>query len=132
MSYYSGRDGSLVYNNKVIAKVSEWSITGTVEALSTTVLGQRNESYVPGNMDASGSATIFYYLDAPVTLISKIFRVRTVSTDPEIFTMNLRYSSKTINFNCVITQAALSCKTGEVMQAGIDFKVTDGFTALVL
>lgn len=132
MSYYSGRDGSLVYNNKVIAKVSEWSISASVEALPTTTLGKRNESYVPGNMDASGGATILYYADAPVTLINKVFRVNTVSTDPEIFTMKLQYSTKTINFNCVITQASLSCKTGDVMQASIDFKVTDGFSALVL
>lgn len=132
MSYYSGRDGSLVYNNSVIAKVSEWSITANVDALTTTTLGQRNETYVPGNMDASGGATIFYYADSPVTLINKVFRVNTVTTDPEVFVMKLRYGDKTINFNCVITQAALNCKTGEVMQASIDFKVTGGFTGLVL
>lgn len=132
MSYYSGRDGSLVYNNKVIAKVSEWSISANVDALSTTTLGQRNESYVPGNTDASGGATIFYYDDAPVALINKVFRVNTVNTDPEIFTMKLQFGTKTINFNCIITQASLSCKTGDVMQARIDFKVTDGFSALAL
>lgn len=132
MTYFSGRDGSLVYNNQVIAKVSEWAITANVAALTTTVLGQRNENFVPGNLDADGSAVVLYYLDAPVNLINKVFRVNTDTTDPAILSMRLRYGGNTINFNCIITSAELTCTVGEVMQATVSFKVTNGFTGLTL
>jgi len=132
VTYFSGRDGSLVYNNLVVAKVSEWAITANVAALTTTVLGQRNENYVPGNLDADGSATIFYYLDAPVNLINKVFRANTDTSDPAVLNMKLRYGKNTINFNCIITSAELTCTVWEVMQANVSFKVTNGFTGLIL
>jgi hypothetical protein len=79
MTYYSGKDGSLslvtTSATTAIAKVSNWSISATVDTLETTVLTESDRSYVPGLRTISGSATIFYYDSMrPVSLLERIVK----------------------------------------------------------
>jgi hypothetical protein len=127
MTYYSGKDGSLslVTNNvaTAIAKVSNWSMSATVDTLETTVLTESDRSYVPGLRTISGSATIFYYDDAPKSLLERIIKTTAVS-ESDILIIKLGWGTKFIQGDCIITSAELNCAVGEVMQATIQFQFT--------
>jgi len=134
MTYYTGRDGALRLDGVTIAKVTEWSISASVDALRTTPLGHSNESYIAGNTDADGSATILYYIEgtvsAPEALVNKVINTGNAPSAP--VTLTLIYGNRQIKFACIITQVAISCRTGDVMEARINYKVTDGFTVAMV
>ena len=123
MTYYSGKDGTLTYNSSSVAKVSNWSISATVDTLETTVLSESDRSYVPGLRTMSGSATIFYYDDAPKSLLERIIKTTAVS-ESDILIIKLGWGAKFIQGDCIITSAELNCAVGEVMQATIQFQFT--------
>ena len=139
MTYYSGKDGTLTYNGTVVAKVSNWSISATVDTLETTVLADGDRTYVPGLRTVSGSATIFYYDDAPKSLLERIIKNSAVSESDILViklgwgvTSNPLISTKFIQGSCIITSAELSCAVGEVMQASIQFQFTGAPTGVTL
>jgi hypothetical protein len=126
MNYYSGKDGALTYGGMAIAKISNWSISATVDALETTVLSENDRTYVPGLRTISGSATIFYYevagvASSPNKLLGNIIKKDAV-TESDRVEIILHWGGKRIRGNCVITSAELSCAVGEVMQASIQFQ----------
>ena len=128
MTYYSGKDGTLTYNGSSVAKVSNWSISSTVDTLETTVLTESDRSYVPGLRTISGSATIFYYDEpnvpaAPKSLLERIIKPGAVS-ESDILVIKLGWGTKFIQGDCIITSAELNCAVGEVMQATIQFQFT--------
>ena len=129
MTYSSGKDGSLSLVNSssnvatAIAKVSNWSLSATVDTLETTVLSESDRSYVPGLRTISGSATVFYYDDAPKSLLERIIKPGAVS-ESDILVIKLGWGNKFIQGDCIITSAELNCAVGEVMQATIQFQFT--------
>ena len=131
MTFYSGKDGTLTYNGTAVAKVSNWSVSSTVDTLETTVLTESDRNYVPGLRTLSGSATIFYYDDAAVPLLQRILKTTAVS-EADILVIKLGWGSKSIQGSCVITSAELSCAVGEVMQASVQFQFTGAPTGVVL
>ena len=139
MTYYSGKDGTLTYNGTVVAKVSNWSISATVDTLETTVLADGDRTYVPGLRTISGSATIFYYDDAPKPLLERIIKSSAV-IESDILVIKLGWgvtssplvSTKFIQGSCIITSAELNCAVGEVMQASIQFQFTGAPTGVTL
>lgn len=131
MSYFSGRDGSLFVGGTQVARVQNWSISNTVDSLEVTDLGDAARAYVPGLKAATGSATIFYYLDTPATLLSRVIRT-TSTSESDIVSMSLRWGSKRLDFSAVVTQGDVTCNTGEVMQAQISFTVTGDMTTVTL
>ena len=131
MAFSSGRDGSLYVDGTKVARVSNWSLSGSVEALEVTNLGDNERSFTPGLKSSQGSATIFYYDDAPKVLISKVFKTG-AATDADMVQLSLRWSKKKIDVNAFITQADVSCQVGSVMQANISFQVTGNYKELEL
>jgi hypothetical protein len=131
MTYYSGKDGNLTYNGSSVAKVSNWSISSAVDTLETTVLTDSDRSYVPGLRTISGSATVFYYDNAPVSLLERVVKTAVVS-ESDILAIKLGWGTKLIQGNCIITSAELSCAVGEVMQASIQFQFTGAPTGVTL
>ena len=131
MTYYSGKDGTLTYNGSSVAKVSNWSISSTVDTLETTILTESDRSYVPGLRTISGSATIFYYDDAPVSLLERVVKTAVVN-ESDILTIKLGWGAKLIQGACIITSAELNCAVGEVMQASIQFQFTGAPTGVTL
>lgn len=131
MTYYSGKDGKVTYDGKLVAKVSNWSFSSSVDTLETTALKDSDRSYVPGLRQCSGSATIFYYdntavsptATAPKPLLERIVGTGSV-TENDIIGIKLGWGGKTIDGNVIITSAELSCAVGEVMQANIQFQFT--------
>ena len=131
MTYYSGKDGTLTYNGSSVAKVSNWSLSATVDTLETTPLSESDRSYVPGLRTISGSATVFYYDDAPKSLLERVVKTAVVS-ESDILTIKLGWGTKLIQGACIITSAELNCAVGEVMQASIQFQFTGAPTGVTL
>jgi hypothetical protein len=131
MTYYSGKDGTLTYNGSSVAKVSNWSFSSSVDALETTAISESERSYVPGLRQATGSATIFYYDDAPKPLLQRIIGTSAVS-ESDILALKLGWGGKYVQGNVIITSGELNCSVGEVMQATIQFQFTGALTGVTL
>lgn len=131
MSYLSGKDGKLIYNGVLLAKVANWSLTANVDALEVTSLADVARDYTPGLKAASGSCTVWYYDNAPVSLLSKVVRTG-APTDADILTMQLGFGAKSVTFKCLLTSAALSMSVGEVLQAQVSFNVCGDLSGVAL
>ena len=131
MTYYSGKNGTLTYNGSSVAKVSNWSFSSSVDALETTAISDFDRSYVPGLRQATGSATIFYYDDAPKPLLERIIGTSAVS-ESDILSLQLGWGSKYVQGNVIITSGELSCAVGEVMEATVQFQFTGTATGVSL
>jgi hypothetical protein len=131
MTYYSGKNGTLTYNGNSVAKVSNWSFSSSVDTLETTAISDSERSYVPGLRQATGSATIFYYDDAPKPLLERIIGTSAVS-ESDILSLKLGWGSKYVQGNVIITSGELSCAVGEVMQATVQFQFTGVVTGVSL
>jgi hypothetical protein len=129
--YYSGRDGKLTFNGTQLAKVTSWGISANIEALETTVLSDNSRTYTPGIRDASGSCSVLYYDNAPVSLIQRAIGIAS-PTDLDKYRMILGFGDKAIEFDCIITSAELACSVGEIMTANVQFTVTGDFASLTL
>ena len=131
MTYYSGKNGTLTYNGNSVAKVSNWSFSSSVDTLETTAISDSERSYVPGLRQATGSATIFYYDDAPKPLLERIIGTSAVS-EFDILSLKLGWGSKYVQGNVIITSGELNCAVGEVMQATVQFQFTGTATGVSL
>ena len=131
MTYYSGKDGTLTYNGSSVAKVSNWSFSSSVDTLETTAISDTDRSYVPGLRQYSGSATIFYYDDAPKHLLQRIIGTSAVS-ESDTLALKLGWGGKYVQGNVIITSGELNCAVGEVMQATIQFQFTGTLTGVTL
>ena len=131
MTYYSGKDGTLTYNGSSVAKVSNWSFSSSIDTLETTAISDSDRSYVPGLRQYSGSATVFYYDDAPKALLQRIIGTSAVS-ESDILALKLGWGGKYVQGNVIITSGELNCAVGEVMQATIQFQFTGTLTGVTL
>ena len=132
MAFFSGRDGSLYADGVKLARVSNWSLSSTVEALEVTDLGDDSRDYTPGLKSATGSASIFYYDDAPVPLLQHVIKTGPVTDATDKVALSLRWGNKKIDVNAIMTSASLTCQVGAVMQADIDFSVCGDYSDVVL
>jgi hypothetical protein len=131
MTYYSGKDGTLTYNGNSVAKVSNWSFSSSIDTLETTAISDSDRSYVPGLRQYSGSATVFYYDDAPKPLLQRIIGTSAVS-ESDILALKLGWGGKYVQGNVIITSGELNCSVGEVMQATIQFQFTGALSGVTL
>ena len=129
--FYSGRDGSLIADGVRIARVSDWSLSSSVEALETTDLGMNERTYTPGLKSANGTCTVFYHDDDPKLLLNRVIKTGGTS-DADQIKLSLVWGNKKINFEALITQASLSCQVGAVMQVSISFNMTGNYESLRL
>ena len=129
--YFSGRDGSLYAEGVRLARVSNWSLSSTVEALETTDLGMDERSYTPGLKSASGSCSIFYHDHDPEPLLKRVVKTG-AATDSDIVRLSLRWGTKKIDVDALITQASLTCAVGSVMEVALSFSVTGNYQELDL
>lgn len=132
MSYYSGRDGSLFLGDQRVAKVANWSLSSNVEALETTSLGDNERNYTPGLKSATGSASIFYYDEAPSALLAHVIQTGAVTDVDDMVGLSLRWGDKRIDVDVYLTSAQLQSQVGAVMQASISFQVSGDYQQVVL
>jgi hypothetical protein len=100
MAYLSGSQGSLWVDDEnngnnydqPLAKVRNWSLSLSTQALETTSLQDTDRTYVPGLRTYTGSASFYYFPDAErspglSSLIRRTFQTRLPDTDgdPDTF-----------------------------------------------
>ena len=137
---YTGRDGRLLIDGTEQIKVTNWSMTGNLETLETTSLGESQRTYVPGVQEFNGSATILYYNDGTgrndaATALRKVLRVTGVE-DADTVTMRLRLIENSTNHDVAmtayITSVSFGASVGEVSSAQISFQGTGALTEVTL
>lgn len=137
---FTGRDGRLLIGGTEQLKVTTWSLTGTLEVLPTTTLGDYQQSYTPGVQSFSGSATLLYYKDDAgrndaATALRKILRVDGIE-DSDTVEFSLRFvdgsSNHDVAFSAYVTSVTFGAGVGEVGTAQISFEVTGPLTSVTL
>lgn len=137
---FTGKDGRLLIDGIEQIKVSNWTLTGNLEVLETTTLGESQRSYVPGVQEFSGSATLLYYKDDAgrndaATALKKVLRVDGVSSGDTV-TMRLRLvdgsSNSDVQLTAYITSVNFGASVGEVSSAQISFQGTGALTAVTI
>jgi hypothetical protein len=137
---YTGRDGRLLIDGIEQIKVTNWSMTGNLETLETTSLGDSQRTYAPGVQEFNGSATILYYNDGTgrndaATALRKVLRVAGVD-DADTVTMRLRLIEGSTNHDVAmtayITSVSFGASVGEVSSAQISFQGTGALTEVTL
>ncbi len=137
---YTGRDGRLLIDGSEQIKVTSWNLTGNLEALETTSLGDSQRTYVPGVQEFSGSASLLYYSDSTgrndaATALKKILKVGGVS-DSDTVTLRLRFvqgnTNNDVSLTAWITSVSFGATVGEVSSAQISFQATGALTAVTI
>lgn len=134
--FYTGRDGRLVIDGTEQVKVTNWSLTGNLEVLETTTLGDSQRSYTPGVQEFSGTASLLYYNDDAnrndaATALKNVLKISGVGSSDTV-DMRLRLvegsTNHDIRLTAYITSATYGASVGEVSSAQISFQGTGALT----
>lgn len=137
---YTGKDGRLLIDGTEQIKVSNWTLTGSLEVLETTTLGDSQRTYVPGVQEFNGSASLLYYNDGTdrndaATALKKVLKVSGV-TSSDTVSMTLRLVEGTTNHDvqltAYITSVSFGASVGEVSRADISFQGTGALTTVTI
>ena len=137
---FTGKDGRLLLDGVEQVKVTNWSLTGSLEMLETTSLGDNQRTYCPGLQEFSGSATLLYYNDDAgrndaSTALRKVLRVDGVSQGDTV-DMRLRLlegsTNRDVRLTAYITSVSFGASVGEVSSAEINFQGTGALTAVTV
>jgi len=137
---YTGKDGRLLIDGTEQIKVSNWTLTGSLEVLETTTLGDSQRTYTPGVQEFNGSASLLYYNDGTdrndaATALKKVLKVAGV-TDSDTVTMTLRLvegnTNHDVQLTAYITSVSFGARVGEVSRADISFQGTGALTTVTI
>lgn len=145
MAFYTGRTGELAFNgNSPIAKIRDWSIETTLELLSTNTVDSYYNTFTPGVVGATGSATLMYYkLEGAessaytefTALLNKIMKTSSTgvtSSDRVQLYLNVgTAAADRIRCDAYITSASVSISAGELSVVPITFTVDGPFVELI-
>ena len=137
---YTGRDGRLLIDGLEQIKVTNWSLSGSLEMLETTSLGESQRTYAPGVQEFNGSATILYYNDGTgrndaATALRKVLCIAAVA-DGDTVDMQLRLvegnTNHDVRLTSYITSVSFGASVGEVSSAQISFQGTGALAEVTL
>jgi len=144
--FYTGRKGSLYFtpeggSETRGAKVRDWSIQTTVELLSTNDIGSSYNTFTPGIVGATGSATLIYYRPTEgessfSILLGKIMKkgVDASVTSADRVELELNVGTRgydDIKFYAYITSATVSISNGELVVVPFQFTVDGEFSQII-
>ena len=124
MGVLTGSDGQLKFNNSVVGKCREWSLSVTKDSLEDTSIGSYDRTYVEGVRGTSGSATVLYDPSnrTAAALLNSIFGNEQTS-DTVDFVFN-RQEGTSISCNAFVTSISPSVSVGAVQAVSISFQVS--------
>ena len=137
---YTGKDGRLLLDGTDQIKVTNWSMTGNLETLETTSLGDSQRTFAPGVQEFNGSATLLYYNDGTgrndaATALKKILKIAGV-TDSDTVDLRLRLvegnTNHDVRLTAYITSVSFGASVGEVSSAQISFQGTGALTEVTI
>jgi hypothetical protein len=160
MAFYTGRSGSLAFgttnsfapsstlgtptNVREVAKIRDWSLDTTMEAISTNSIDSAVNTFTPGVKGATGSATLIYYrLEGDEvntqygfnTLLSSSIHRRGVITEADRVFIELNAGGSTpddIKFWAYITSVGMTVSTGELSTVSIQFTMDGDFVETIV
>jgi hypothetical protein len=128
--YYAGQDGSVELGGVAVAKVVQWSLTANTDALEVTTLSEDVRAFTTGVRSASGALTVLYYDDAPVKLLNQVNQDTTADNSiTSVARLKLKFDTKFLEFDAVLTSAELSCVVGEVMRVNVNYTMSGDFVS---
>lgn len=143
MSFYTGRTGRLQYradgasdgSPEDVVKIRDWSIETTVELLSTNTIDTKANTFTPGVMGATGSATIMYYKTGTNNPNVEYFFNKVMKTSGGVEESDRVYlelmidntDQDRIGFHAYITSASIGVSTGELVSGTINFTMDGTF-----
>ena len=108
----------------------QWSLTANTDALEVTTLGQDVRAFTTGVRSASGAMTVLYYDDAPVKLLNQVNQDTTADNSiASVARLKLKFDTKFLEFDAVLTSAELSCVVGEVMRVNVNYTMSGDFVS---
>jgi len=160
-SYFSGNNGALFFGGasgtdttkpagKKIGKVSNWSFQSSLGMLSTTSLGDTDETVIPGIRQQSGSFRLYYYNQADTTdevycktVIDTLLKAQTLAADPGVAAEHLGFelrlqiddtatSKYYVQGKVYLTNVSVAMAVGEVVAADCTFQVDGAFQQVTM
>jgi hypothetical protein len=137
---YTGRDGRLLIDGTEQIKVTSWTLTGSLEVLETTTLGDPQRSYTPGVQEFNGSASLLYYSDDAgrndaAKALKKVLRIGGVANTDTV-DLRLRLvdgnTNSDVRLTAYITSVNFGANVGDVTRAEISFQGTGALTAVTI
>jgi hypothetical protein len=135
--HFTGSDGALYVGGTRIAKVRNWSISGSVETLNVTRTDDTASKFIYGRQSYSGSCTALYYEDDASALemsalLSNIIRTSgTTATATATLLLELA-SNRQIQATVLFTQADISAATGDIVSVNLSFVVTGNLSVATM
>jgi hypothetical protein len=124
MAVQTGADGQLKYNNKIIGRCRDWSISINKDALEDTCLGAYDRSYVEGLRGTTGSATVLYDpSDATANAMLNSVLTNGEGESTMEFTLS-RGNSRAFTCSGFITSISPSVSVGAATACSISFQVS--------
>lgn len=142
MGFYTGRNGSLVFNGKKVAKIQNWSLDTSVELLSTNAIDSVVNTFTPGVKGATGSGTLIYYRLAAnevaefaqfTELLSRIMKKGAIlDSDRVLMDLNVGGdAADDIQLYAFITQAQIGVSRGELTTVPFQFTMDGDFLEVI-
>ncbi len=137
--FYSGKEGELLIDDDVVARVRSWSFNFNQSVLETISLGDTDRTIVNGIRSYTGNASIYYYQTYPKSGSGKLSALMTniikAAGNPgengtsEAISMKFRLRIKDgsttgryIQFQGIVTSFNMTSTVGEVVAADISFE----------
>lgn len=135
--HFTGADGALYVGGTRIAKVRNWSISGSVETLNVTRTDDTAAKFIYGRQSYSGSCTALYYEDDASALemsalLSNIIRTSGTSATATATLLLELAANRQIQATVLFTQADISASTGDIVSANLSFVVTGNLTVATM
>lgn len=135
--HFTGADGALYVGGTRIAKVRNWSISGSVETLNVTRTDDTASKFIYGRQSYSGSCTAYYYEDdasalEASALLSNIIRTSGTSATATATLLLELAANRRIQATVLFTQADISASTGDLVSANLSFVVTGNLTVATM
>lgn len=130
MATYRGQDGSFGLGATVVGEVESWQVTGTMQALETTVKGNVARTYRPGLADGTGQAVVkFDYGDTAgqKVLIDQILQAVTTNLADVRFGMD-EPATRYLNGEAVVTQWAIDSPLDGLVMCTFQFQLSGPMT----
>ena len=130
--YFTGIDGSLLFDGKQVARITTWQLTAQTASLETTTLGKYAREFIAGLQSFTGTANIYYYTDNNGNLdgqelFDQVIRTGAPDRTPtHVMTLRLQETPpREVSFKVLITTADIQTSVGQVLTAQISFTGTE-------
>ena len=135
--HFTGVDGALYVGGTRIAKVRNWSISGSVETLNVTRTDDTATKFIYGRQSYSGSCTALYYEDDASALemsalLSNIIRTSGTSPTATATLLLELASNRQLQASVLFTQAEISATTGDIVSVNLSFVVSGNLSVATM